>query len=521
MKALSSFFSRALVKKVCLSIFVLLALLLSGQYYANYVYIMNGNLSFTNPVFVPPLLSYTEDDQGKHFELVVQEGRKTFLPNQESATFGFNGDYLGPTVRVSKGDYVHFNISNQLKEVTTVHWHGMHVPPEMDGTPHQTIQPGESWQAHYPIMNEASTMWYHPHTHGRTATQAYNGLAGFFLIDDENSSSLELPNEYGVDDIPLAIQDRIFDNDGALLYEMTSGAFYGKNILVNGTYNPVIDLPARKVRLRLLNGSNARIYYFGFSDDRSFHQIATDGGLLESPVETKRVRLSPGERAEIVVDLSDAKEVLLKSYPESDLLTITGSVWGGVGNSHFDILKIRPQATDKLSPPLPNKLNTIERWSTADVAKTRIMNLGGGVSAPSSSNGRTIPSLTHDHHTDMSSPELRGRGVPINGSLMKMDYANEVVKLGDIEIWEVTNLTGQSHPFHIHDVQFLLLDRDGKAAELGESGWKDTVLVDVGETVRVIMKFTDYASDSVPYMYHCHIMEHEDLGMMGQFLVIE
>ena len=214
------------------------------------------------------------------------------------------------------------NVINQLTEMTTVHWHGLHVPPEMDGTPHQMIPPDETWQAQYPILNEASTMWYHPHPHGQTAAQVYRGLVGLFIIDDENSDSLNLPNNYSIDDIPLVIQERLINEDGSLHYELNKGAYYGDTILVNGTHNPFVSVPAKQIRLRLLNGSNARVYHFGFDDNRQFHQIATDGGLLEAPLQTTRVTLSPGERAEIVVDLSNGQEALLKSYPEDHLLIL-------------------------------------------------------------------------------------------------------------------------------------------------------------------------------------------------------
>ena len=296
---------------------------------------------------------------------------------------GYNGRFLGPTIRVNKGDNVVINVTNQLDEVTTVHWHGMHVPPEMDGTPHQTIEPGETWQARYPILNEASTMWYHPHPHGRTAQQVYRGLAGLFIIDDENSESLDLPHDYGVDDIPLIIQERLFNDDGTTHYGLNKGAYYGDTILVNGTHNPFVEVPAKQIRLRFLNGSNARVYHFGFADNRTFHQIATDGGLLEAPLPTTRIRLAAGERAEIIVDVSNGEEALLKSYPEDDFLILTESVFAdGIGNSHFDILKIVPNVAETAvleQAELPQVLNKIKRWHAEDADKVRQITLGGQV----------------------------------------------------------------------------------------------------------------------------------------------
>lgn len=488
---------------------LLLGLVLLCSSYLFYVRVTNSGLTFTNELHIPPILAPQIEDNTKVFNLTLQHGRKAFLPTGEAQTTGFNGDYLGPTIRVRKGDNVRFNVHNQLDEVTTVHWHGMHVPPEMDGTPHQTIDPGETWQPYYPIMNEASTMWYHPHTHGRTAHQSYFGLTGLYIIDDENSDSLALPKTYGEDDIPLIIQDRLFDDAGDLNYPGNGGMFFGNTMLVNGTYNPFVEVQAKMVRFRILNGSNARVYSFGFSDDREFYQIATDGGLLEAPVPLTRVLLAPGERAEIVVDFADGENVLFKSFPYVDLLTMAENVFiDSVGNGHFDLLQINVVPVDGSLPSsdssLPQTLNVIERWSEEDADRTRPMVLGGQLN---NGQGQNQPG--------------GGRRIPINGKLMDMTRVDDVVLLDDVEIWEIRNMTGLPHPFHIHDIQFLVLDIDGDAPPANLRGWKDTVLVPNNQTVRVITQFTDYANPSVPYMYHCHIMEHEDNGMMGQFVVVE
>lgn len=499
-------------KKMAIGFTVILLLACIILYYLLYIRVTNSGLTFTNPLSIPALLESTQKDGQKVFELTPQHGQTEFLAGQKAETMGYNGSYLGPTIRVNRGDDVLINVTNQLDVMTTVHWHGMHVPPEMDGTPHQMIAPGDTWQAQYPILNEASTMWYHPHPHGQTAQQVYRGLVGLFIIDDENSKSLDLPNSYGIDDIPLVIQERLFDEEGSLHYEINSGAYYGDEILVNGTHNPFIEVPAKQVRLRLLNGSNARAYHFGFDDDRLFHQIATDGGFLEAPLPLTRIRLAPGERAELVVDLSDGSETLLKSFPEDDFLTLAESVLEDfIGNSHFDILKIVPDGTgnDQASATLPQTLNKIERWPAEEANHVRKMVLAG-------------PIIGEDEEDeDEDEDEGPGGRIPINGKLMDMKRIDEVVTLGDIEIWELTNVGGQMHPFHIHDIQFLILDRDGVPPPASEAGWKDTVPVYPNETVRFITQFNTYADSTVPFMYHCHILEHEDRGMMGQFIVVE
>ena len=233
-----------------------------------------------------------------------------------------------------------------------------------------------------------------------------------------------------------------------------------------------------------------------------FHQIATDGGFLETPLETDRLILAPGERAEILVDFGDGAEVVLKSYPEAGLLETIGSFFGGIGTGNLQLLKIVPQPTNRPSHALPDRLNTISRIDASHAAKTRPMVLGGPIQGGRGGGGRPL-------------------GPPINGKIMDMARIDEIVRLGDIEIWEVSNRGGQPHPFHVHMVQFQILDRNGQPPTAAELGWKDTVLVPPGELVRIIMPFERYADPYVPYMYHCHIMEHEDNGMMGQFLVVE
>lgn len=422
----------ASLKNSLIGLGLLLIFALAILTYLMFIPVTNGGLTFTNPLHIPPLLEPTEQDGQKIFDLVVQHGRTEFLPGNTSETMGYNGNYLGPTIRVEQGDVVVINVSNQLNEATATHWHGLHVPAEMDGTPHQLIQPGETWQARYPILNQAATMWYHPHPHGTTAQQVYHGLAGFYIIDDANSQRLKLPNTYGIDDIPLVIQERSFDDGGILTYAISNGASYGDSILVNGIHNPYLHVPGKQIRLRILNGSNARLYTFGFADNRQFHQIATDGGFLETPAPMTRLKLATGERAEIVVDLSDGSEALLKSYPDDNLLYVAESVVvNGIGNGQFDILKLVPETVDTVAPTqaadqapaqLPAILNQITRWDEEDADRVRPIRLAGGFA-----------------QGQQPAQQGGGRVIPINGKIMDMGRIDEIVTLGDVEIWEVTN----------------------------------------------------------------------------------
>jgi len=461
---------------------------------------VNEGVALEHPLAIPPLLEPAIVNGEKVFSLTAKSGRTELMPGAASETAGYNGTLLGPTIRAHRGERVRVEVNNELGETTTVHWHGMHLPAIMDGGPHQPIPPGNTWSPHWTVNNAAATLWYHPHTMGKTAEQVYSGLAGMFIVDDENSDALGLPNIYGVDDIPLIVQDRNFDDTGNLTYvrdkaQDNFGAM-GDTILVNGTHGPYLDVPKQLIRLRVLNASNARRYDFGFSDGRPFRQIATDGGLLEAPVERTRMLLSPGERAEIIVDMSQTDQpVTLMSHeiqgaaPMMHLMR-TLSVGDNDEYQIFKILELRPQGTAATPGELPARLNTIAPLRAEDAARTRLFAI-----------------------TDRMS---------INAKPMDHARIDEVVTKDDIEIWEIDNREALFyHPFHIHDVQFQILDRDGRPPSDYERGWKDTVVVNPLEKVRVIARFSDYADPHTPYMYHCHILEHEDMGMMGQFVVVE
>ena len=323
---------------------LLTIVLLSGVtcYWLVFIRTTNGGLSFENRLQIPDQLFGAVVDGRRQFHLTVAEGSREFLLGKQTPTAGVNGPYLGPTVRLRRGEDVDLVVRNNLDEMTTMHWHGMHVPARMDGTPHQKIMPGQSWTASFQVGQQAAPLWYHPHPHGTTGRQVYRGVSGLMWIDDDNSDALDLPKTYGVDDIPLVIQDREFERDGSFRFALNQGAVYGDTILINGTWSPFLQVESRRIRFRLLNGSNARIYYIGFDDGRVFHQIATDGGFLETPLQTNRVTLAPGERAEILVDFSDGAKVVLKSYPEAGFLETIASFLGGIGTGNLQLLKILP-----------------------------------------------------------------------------------------------------------------------------------------------------------------------------------
>ena len=443
-----------------------------------------GKVGFNRPLFVPPLAESHMDDEGRRvFDLVMQQGASDLGRDRPTPTWGFNGDYLGPTLRAERGEKVLVNVANELDEMSTVHWHGMHLPAVMDGGPHQPIEPGKTWSPTWRVDQPAATLWYHPHPHNETAEHAYRGLAGMFIVDDAKVSGL--PDEYGVDDVPVIVQDKKYDghelDDDPSLFDSTG--ILGDQVLVNGTPGPYFKVTTERVRLRLLNGSNARIYNFGFSDGRPFDQVATDGGLLPEPVRTHRLTLSPGERAEIVVTMKAAEEVTLRSEP----LTELSSRFAGT-EDRLDVLQLRAAKTLEASPDVSDHLAESPDLADDAVAKTRSFRLSG---------------------------------TNINGLDMDMSRVDATAELDSTERWVVENADGNPHNFHIHDVQFQVASVDGARPPAHLQGWKDTIFMPPRRKVELLVRFTDYADPDSAYMFHCHLLRHEDQGMMGQFVVVE
>ncbi|MEM7346233.1 MAG: multicopper oxidase domain-containing protein, partial [Chloroflexota bacterium] len=454
------------------------------------------SLSITNsyvPLPIPNVIPGTMGVDGwRIYNITLMTGTTEFTAGVNTVTSGYNGSYLGPVLILTRTEKITINVTNSLTEESTTHWHGLHVPGNMDGGPHQTIPAGTTWNAYFTVDNRAGTNWYHPHKKGLTGRHVYAGLAGLLYVNDTESDALAIPKTYGVDDVPLIIQDREFAVDGSFEYATAANEGLGDTFLINGAINPTFVAPAQMVRFRMLNGSNHRIYNFGFSDNRTFQQIASDNGFLTAGVPLTRVVLSPGERAEIVVDFSgDAMGTALQMMSYNSEVSYSNR--DTYDNTDFSLFNIFVgAATSSPVTTLPGTLTTITRF-TADQAINQ----------------------ASPRFFDMDSVST------INGVSMDINRIDQVVRLNDIEIWEVKNSHGTAHPFHIHDDSFQILSRSTGDVPANEMGWKDTVLVGAGETVLLIKHFEDFADADSPYMFHCHILEHEDAGMMGQFIVVD
>jgi FtsP/CotA-like multicopper oxidase with cupredoxin domain len=466
------------------------------------------------------------------FALKATPDEIPILPGDPTAVWRFQGQmlkgassnlvdiersYLGPIIRARTGQKVRIRFTNEIADPTIVHWHGLHVPADMDGHPRLVIPSGETYVYEFEIRNRAGTYWYHPHPHGLTGPQVYGGLAGLFLVSDDEEEAADLPS--GEYDIPLVLQDRAFDRSNQLVYlsghhmEQMNG-FLGDWIMVNGQPDFSLPVATRAYRLRLLNGSNARVYRLAWEDGRPLTVIGTDGGLLERPVQRRYVMLGPGERLELWADFSNdevGSETALVSLPFDDGMLGGGrmgrGMMGGGGyalpnGAGFTIFKARINRREEMSPTLPQRLASVEHYDPADAVNSR------------------NPKLFH--------LVMRHMAWTINGRTFRMEdvAADERVTLNSLEIWEFINEGGgmrmmggmnMPHPIHLHGMQFQVLQRQGVAHEgYVDEGWKDTVLLMPGERVRVLVRFGDYPG---LFLYHCHNLEHEDMGMMRNYLV--
>lgn len=432
-----------------------------------------------NPLRIPETFSGDE--------IVAGVSTQTIWPGHETTVWTFGGTYPAPTIRVRSGERFSVRLRNQLEEETTIHWHGQVIPHEMDGHPMNAVGPGETFDYSFDVLNRAGTYFYHPHPHGRTAPQNYKGMAGFFIVTDDEEESLDLPG--GELDLPLLVQDRKTNEEYEFTYEPTPterlNGILGDAILVNGTPDPFLEVSRDRYRLRILNGSNARLLKLGFLSGKTFHVIGTDGGLLDRPYEAGTLFLGPAERVELLIDFSTEE---IGSSLQLMTLNFGGATTYRQQGFEMPILRFDVVAPGAGSPAIPSALLPFVGIDPAEAARTRVWEL----------QTTPVPRDGNFHH--------------INGRLFDMERIDAGVRLGETEIWEIRNTHSMPHPVHIHGVQFQILERiDGQPIEPRDLGWKDTVTIWGYETVRVIMRFTPYPGI---YLIHCHNLEHEDGGMM-------
>ena len=426
------------------------------------------------PLNVPPLLKPDKEmATDVYYTVTAEAGETQLLPGAKTKTWGYNTSLLGQTIVYRRGQHTHVTLKNTLPELTTFHWHGANVSgPYVDGGCHAPVYPGESKHIDFTLEQPATTLWLHAHPCPSTAEQVWHGLAAMVIVKDDHEASLPLARNYGVDDIPVILQDRCFHENNQWDYraDYDPDGVAGPTAMINGTINPYFDVTTQKVRLRFLDGANRREWRLHFSDDLPFTQIGGDGSLLPEPVKFTHLMLTCAERAEVIVDFGQ--------YHEGDEVTLY--------TDDVPLLKFRIHAFKPDQTTLPDKLFDV---------KAPVVDLALPV-----------------RHVVMQGMD---EGVAIDGKKFAMQRIDATQPIGKAQYWDVTNSNdapGMVHPFHVHGTQFLVLSRNGHAPYPNEHGFKDTVGVNPGETVRLLVRF------DLPgvYMYHCHIIEHEDGGMMAQ-----
>ncbi|MDD5272988.1 MAG: multicopper oxidase domain-containing protein [Methylovulum sp.] len=464
------------------------------------------------------------------------------------------GSYLGPIIRLHKGQKVRIHLHNGLSEATVTHWHGLHVPAEMDGHPLYAINPGEKLVYEFEIQNRAGMNIYHPHPHETTAKQVYHGLAGALLVNDEEEAALGLPS--GDYEIPIVIQDRLFDAQNQLVYVRNMHdrmmGFYGDRILVNGRADFQIDVDSRAYRLRVMNGSTARIYKLGWDDGTPLTVLGTDGGLLEKPETKPYMMLAPGERLDIWADFSGravGSQLVMRSLAFSGVLPKMGMMMNHSGlavGSDYPIFTAKVTRKVSDSPKLPHNLSSFHHYQTADTANPdkplpisiteahMAMLLNGRPYAYNDVqeferipvNTVQLLEIFHAHgggaHAGQEAEAMGHGGMGMGGMRhggMGMGHGGGMGGMG--------MMMSMAHPIHLHGQSFQIISRSANTANADDyatvsegfidHGLKDTVLVMPGEIVRIIKPFQDFKG---LFMYHCHNLEHEDMGMMRDFLVV-
>jgi FtsP/CotA-like multicopper oxidase with cupredoxin domain len=420
-------------------------------------------------------------ERADEVELVLRAGTSQALPGAATPILGFDGLWPGPTLVATRGRPLWLTVKNQLTEPANIHNHGHHVAASSDGHPLDTIKPGESRLYTYPNNQSAGTYWYHDHAFGLTGEHVYRGLAGVYIIRDPAETALGLPT--GACDVPLVLQDRLFDEGNALTYSVGAGAVFtgvlGNTLCVNGVHTPFFAVGTRRYRFRLVNAANSRHFRLALASGEPLIQIASDGALLSAPLMQKSVTLAPAERADVIIDFG-------KNKPgDTIVLRNLDATWPELP----DVLRFEVARKEADPSRVPERLASVPRIAEAEATKHRRIRF-------QLADGQwTLNGLRYDP--------------------ARIDFRP---KLGTTEIWEIENgEQTQAHPFHHHLVPFQILDLDGAPPPPALLGWKDTVSIPPAGRARLIMRFHGFTGI---YVFHCHKLEHEDHAMMLQEEVV-
>ncbi len=429
------------------------------------------------------LTPYSTQGGQDAYRVTVKEVSREILPGVQTKVLTYDGHFPGPVLRARSGRQVTIRHRNTLDMPIAVHLHGGNVSPENDGAPMDTVAPGAARTYTYPNQQPNATLWFHDHAHHMEAEHVYRGLSGTYIVTDDTERALPLPS--GQYEIPIALRDARFDENGQLVYVMDD-ARGRTTVLANGRPSPYLEVAARKYRFRLLNTSNLRSFRLRLADGGQMVQIGSDGGLLERPFVTDTITLTPAERADVVVDFS--------RYPVGTKIVLQNTLGPGtpdqVGNVlRFDVVRTAPDPSR--IPDVLRTLPPVDSLPKPAVERNIVLSMD--------EDGRSDP-----------------RGL-MDGLQWDPDRIDQTVTFGTSEIWTVTNANKFiPHNFHMHLVQFRVLERNGVPVGPDEAGLKDTVKLFAGETVKLHATFDTYRGT---YVYHCHLLDHSAMGMMANFRV--
>lgn len=432
---------------------------------------------------IPPLL---EVGRGRPVRLDFHPAQTQFEQGKWANVWGANGQYLAPTVRIKSGSFVKLTYTNSLPEPLSINIQGLLATTEMVGSNHRVLNPQSSWSPIVSVQQSASTAWYHADTMLKSAAQLYRGIAGLWIIDDEKSTKAGLPNKYGVNDIPLILQDLLIDKNGNQAFS-TNVPFFGKKLLVNGKASPKAVLPRSWVRLRIVNASISRRYDLRLDNGKPLYVIATGMGMYANPLEVESVPLAPSERVEILVDLNDGEKVSLITGEKRSILYTVGQFFQD-DNELADnvVLEMQPEG-------LPSALAVEPKLPEFDVSEFNL-------------------SIAQERKF-----ELRVQDYLINRQRFDPKRIDAEVKLGSVERWYIS--ATQSVGFTLQGAKFVIETRNRKKLPHKQLAWQDSVWIEQDEEVTLLIKFDNAATAALPFSFGASDFNLRDRGCMGQFTV--
>lgn len=434
---------------------------------------------------IPPLL---EVGRGRPLPLNLRPAQTQFESGKLVEVWGINGQYLAPTVRVKSGNFIKLSYRNDLSQAVSINIQGLQAPTEMIGSPHRKLEPKSSWSPIISVQQPACTCWSHADTMLNSAYQVYRGLAGLWIIEDNESKKSNLPNQYGVNDLPLILQDQRFNSEGVQLIDLNANQFFGNRLFVNGQESPFAVVPRGWIRLRIVNASLSRPYHLRLDNDQPLHLIATGVGMLAKPLEMAVITLAPSERIEVLVDLNEGKTVSLISGEKRGLFAQVGQLFADDNQLKDNVvLELRPEGLASVFSEMPSLPAFDLAQFNLKISQERQFQL---------------------HPTDRL----------INQQRFDPARIDFIAKQGTVERWYLTST--EAVGFTLQGAKFIIETRQRKSPSIKQLAWRDTVWLNPNEETTLLVKFDQLASEALPFTFGVSDLMLRDRGAMGQFNVI-